>query len=329
MRRTRAPRWPALSSVPRRSWEGAESGVGFAHQTVLRDEVVELLAPKKGQRIVDATLGGGGHAEALLERGADVIGVDRDPAALRAARARLLDQPRFRALEGNAGELLSLLGPLGLLPVDGVLADLGVSSPQLEDGERGFSFQQEGPLDMRMGPSGRTAAEAIAASDEATLATVLREWGEEPFARPIARALRATLPTTTQAAVEAVKRAVPRRAWPERTHVATRTFQALRIWVNDELGALDRLLASLPTLLRVGGRAAIIAFHSLEDRRVKTAFRNLEGRCTCPPGLPICACGAGGSFRALTRKAVKASEAEVARNPRARSARLRGVERLA
>jgi len=128
--------------------------------------------------------------------------------------------------------------------------------------------------------------------------------------------------------VEAVKRAVPRRAWP-RLHVATRTFQALRLWVNDELGALDRLLASLPHLLRVGGRAAIIAFHSLEDRRVKTAFRALEGRCTCPVGLPVCVCGAGGSFRALTRKAVKASEAEVAQNPRSRSARLRAVERLA
>jgi len=305
-----------------------ESGVAYAHQTVLCDEVVELLAPKAGQRIVDATLGGGGHAEALLARGAEVIGVDRDPAALRAARLRLASQPGFRALEGNAGDLVQLLGPSGLLPLDGVLADLGVSSPQLEDASRGFSFQADGPLDMRMGTTGRTAAEAIAASDEASLAAVLRELGEEPFARPIARALKAALPTTTQQAVEAVKRAVPRRAWPERTHVATRTFQALRIWVNDELGSLDRLLASLPDLLKVGGRAAIIAFHSLEDRRVKTAFRNLEGRCTCPPGLPVCACGAGGSFRALTRKAVKASDSEVERNPRARSARLRAVERL-
>jgi 16S rRNA (cytosine1402-N4)-methyltransferase len=302
--------------------------VEFAHQSVLRDEVVELLAPKPGQRIVDATLGGGGHAEALLEAGADVIGVDRDPAALRAASARLSGRPGFRALEGNAGDLEALLLPLGLLPVDGVLADLGVSSHQLDDAARGFSFQQDGPLDMRMGRGGTSAAEAIRDADEATLAQVLRELGEEPFARAIARALKATHPTTTQEAVEAVKRAVPRRAWP-RLHVATRTFQALRLWVNDELGALDRLLASLPHLLRVGGRAAIIAFHSLEDRRVKTAFRALEGRCTCPVGLPVCVCGAGGSFRALTRKAVKASEAEVAQNPRSRSARLRAVERLA
>jgi 16S rRNA (cytosine1402-N4)-methyltransferase len=302
--------------------------VEFAHQSVLRDEVVELLAPKPGQRIIDTTLGGGGHAHVLLERGAEVIGVDRDPAALRAASARLASYAGFRALEGNAGDLEALLSPLGLLPVDGLLADLGVSSHQLDDAARGFSFQTDGPLDMRMGVSGRTAAEAISEADEATLAQALRELGEEPFARPIARALKAARPTTTQEAVEAVKRAVPRRAWP-RIHVATRTFQALRLLVNDELGALDRLLASLPRLLRVGGRAAIIAFHSLEDRRVKTAFRALEGRCTCPPGLPVCACGAGGSFRALTRKAVKASAAEVETNPRSRSARLRAVERLA
>jgi 16S rRNA (cytosine1402-N4)-methyltransferase len=302
--------------------------VAYTHQTVLRDEVVRLLAPKAGQRMVDATLGGGGHAEALLAAGADVIGVDRDPAALRASSERLAASAGFRALLGNAGALVELLGPLGLLPVDGVLADLGVSSPQLDDAARGFSFQAEGPLDMRMGDTGPTAAEAIASTDEATLADNLRAFGEEPFARPIARALKAALPTTTQQAVEAVKRAVPRRAWPERTHVATRTFQALRIWVNDELGALDQLLASLPQLLKVGGRAAVISFHSLEDRRVKTAFRALEGRCTCPPGLPVCACGAGGTFRALTRKAVKASEAEIERNPRARSARLRAVERL-
>ncbi|HXX32149.1 MAG TPA: 16S rRNA (cytosine(1402)-N(4))-methyltransferase RsmH [Myxococcaceae bacterium] len=300
----------------------------FTHQTVLRDEVVDLLAPQPGKRILDATLGGGGHAEALLDRGAEVVGVDRDPAAVRAATARLGGRPGFRALVGDAGELETLLGPLGLVPADGLLADLGVSSPQLEDPARGFSFQTEGPLDMRMGEGGLTAAEAIARADEATLARVLRDFGQEPFAGRIARALLRARPETTLEAVEAVKRAVPRRAWPHRTHVATRTFQALRIWVNDELGALDRLLAALPRLLRVGGRAAVIAFHSLEDQRVKQAFRALVGRCTCPPGLPVCACGAGGSFTALTSRAVKASAVEVARNPRARSARLRAVERV-
>jgi len=287
------------------------------------------LKPASGKRLVDATLGGGGHAEALLAAGAEVIGVDRDPTAIAAARSRLAGSDRFHAVEGRAGELEALLGPMGLLPVDGVLLDLGVSSPQLDTAARGFSFQADGPLDMRMGASGETAAELIARLTEAELAQVLRELGEEPFSRPIARALKQDRPVTTFAAVESVKRAVPRKAWPSRVHVATRTFQALRIAVNDELGELDRVLGSLQRLLRVGGRAAVIAFHSLEDRAVKQAFRTLEGRCTCPPGLPVCACGAQGTFRVLTRRAVQASEAEVERNPRARSARLRAVERVA
>jgi 16S rRNA (cytosine1402-N4)-methyltransferase len=182
---------------------------------------------------------------------------------------------------------------------------------------------------MRMGREGETAAELIRRLSEPELVGVLRELGEEPFARPIARALKQDLPTTTLAAVESVKRAVPRKAWPSKVHVATRTFQALRIAVNDELGELDRVLASLPHLLRVGGRAAVIAFHSLEDRAVKQAFRALEGRCTCPPGLPVCACGAQGTFRVLTRRAVQASDTEVDQKPRARSARLRAVEKVA
>ena len=303
--------------------------MSFVHETVLRDEVVQLLRPVPGKRLVDATLGGGGHAEALLAAGAEVIGVDRDPTAIAAARARLAGSERFQAVEGRAGELEALLGPMGLLPVDGVLLDLGVSSPQLGTPGRGFSFQADGPLDMRMGRSGETAAELIARLSEPELTAVLRDLGEEPFARPIARALKQDLPTTTLAAVESVKRAVPRRAWPSKVHVATRTFQALRIRVNDELGELDRVLSALPRLLRVGGRAAVIAFHSLEDRAVKQAFRALEGRCTCPPGLPVCACGAQGTFKVLTRRAVQASDAEVERNPRARSARLRAVERVA
>ena len=303
--------------------------MSFVHATVLRDEVVQLLKPVPGKRLVDATLGGGGHAEALLAAGAEVIGVDRDPSAVTAARARLAGSDRFRALEGRAGELESLLGPMGLLPVDGLLLDLGVSSPQLDTAERGFSFQTEGPLDMRMGRTGETAAELIARLSEHELSALLRELGEEPFARPIARALKRDLPTTTFAAVESIKGAVPRKAWPSKVHVATRTFQALRIAVNDELGELDRVLTALPRLLRIGGRAAVIAFHSLEDRAVKQAFRTLEGRCTCPPGLPVCACGAQGTFRVLTRRAVQASDSEVERNPRARSARLRAVERVA
>ncbi len=178
-----------------------------------------------------------------------------------------------------------------VLPVDGVLVDLGVSSPQLDEAERGFSFMKDGPLDMRMGPEGRTAAELIADEDERELARIIYELGEESFSRPIARELKRALPTRTLEAAEVVKRAVPRKAWPKRIHVATKTFQALRMAVNGELEALDALLSALPGLLKVGGRAAVIAFHSLEDRKVKEAFRALVG------ALPLSAGAAGVRLR--------------------------------
>lgn len=298
----------------------------FHHQTVLLREAVELLRPADGKVIIDGTLGGGGHSEALLASGATVVGVDRDPVALAAATARLGANPRFLGRAGNFAELPRVVADL--LPVDGVLVDLGVSSPQLDVAERGFSFSREGPLDMRMGPDGPTAAELIATTDERELARILKDYGEEPFARPIARELKKALPTRTLEAAEVVKRAVPRKAWPNRIHVATRTFQALRMAVNGELEALDALLAAIPGLLKVGGRAAVIAFHSLEDRRVKEAFRALAGRCTCPPGLPVCVCRGVGDFALVTKKAVAASEAEVEANPRSRSAHLRVVEKL-
>src|SRR5262249_29289706 len=190
----------------------------FVHSTVLRDEVVQLLKPAPGQRVVDATLGGGGHAEVLLAAGAEVIGVDRDPSAIAASRARLAGSDRFRAVEGRASELESLLGKLELLPVDGVLLDLGVSSPQLDTPERGFSFQSDGPADRGMGGRGEPAAELTPRLSERELAAVLRDLGEEPFSRPIARALKQDLPTTTLGAVESVKRAVPRKAWPSKVH---------------------------------------------------------------------------------------------------------------
>ncbi len=301
--------------------------MAFVHQTVLRDEAVSLLGAGAGKVIVDGTLGGGGHAEALLAAGATVFGVDRDPNALRAAAARLAPfGDRFHGVQGNFSEIPTLLA--AHLPVDGLMLDLGVSSPQLDEPSRGFSFQTDGPLDMRMGDRGETAAELIESLDERELAGVLTRFGEEPFARPIARHLKAALPKTTFEAVEAVKRAVPRKAWPSRINVATRTFQALRMAVNQELESLDALLDALPALLKVHGRAAIIAFHSLEDRAVKTAFRALEGRCTCPPRLPVCVCGAQGAFTNLTRKPVTAGEDELAKNPRARSAHLRAVEKV-
>ena len=271
----------------------------FVHQTVLLAETVQLLQPKAGKLIIDGTLGGGGHAEALLEAGATVLGIDRDPRALEAAGARLARfGDRFTARQGDYASFEG--------PCDGVLLDLGVSSPQLDDPSRGFSFQADGPLDMRMGGEGQTAAELIDALDENELADVIYQYGEERFSRRIAAQLKALKPQTTFEAVEAVKRAVPRKAWGN-IHVATRTFQALRIAVNHELDQLTAALDKLPTALNVGGVAAIISFHSLEDRLVKHAFRE--------------------KLEPITKKPITASDEECAKNPRARSAKLRGARR--
>jgi 16S rRNA (cytosine1402-N4)-methyltransferase len=300
--------------------------MAFVHQTVLKEEAVAALVPAPGKVIVDGTLGGGGHSEALLERGARVIGIDRDPVALAAARARLQAHgARFEARAGNFGDVERLLAGE---TVDGLLLDLGVSSPQLDTAERGFSFQNDGPLDMRMGAEGETAAELVRRLPESELADVIYRLGDEPFSRPIARELKRAQPTTTAQAAEAAGRGVPRAKWPKRIHVATRTFQALRMAVNGELEALAGALDALPRVLKPGGRAAIISFHSLEDRMVKERFRDLEGRCTCPPGLPVCGCGQRGSFRPLHRKAVTAADAELESNPRARSAHLRAMEKV-
>ncbi len=304
----------------------------FSHASVLSREVVEILRPAPGRVLLDCTLGGGGHAELLLEAGAQVIGVDRDPRALAAARARLARYGEaFRAVRADFRDARGVLDALGLEGVDGAVADLGVSSPQLDEAERGFSFQRPGPLDMRMAQEGETLGELLARIDERELCRILRQYGEEPFARPIARAVKRAVtegePLDTARLAEVVAGAIPRRAWPHRIHPATRSFQALRIAVNDELGSLAAWLESLPRLVKVGGRAAVISFHSLEDRMVKERFRTLTRACTCPPGLPVCACGAQAAFAAVTRKAVVAGDDEVARNPRARSARLRAVER--
>jgi 16S rRNA (cytosine1402-N4)-methyltransferase len=305
----------------------------FVHEPVLATEVVELLRPEPGRLLLDGTLGGGGHSLLLLERGAHVIGIDKDPRALAAARARLARfGEAFRAVRADFRDAKNVLDALGLAAVDGALVDLGVSSPQLDAAERGFSFSRPGPLDMRMGEEGEPLRDLLRRIDERELARILREYGEEPFARPIARAVKAAVaadePLDTASLAEVVAGAIPRKAWPRKIHPATRTFQALRIAVNDELGALAAWLESLPAILAPGGRAAAISFHSLEDRMVKERFRALAQACTCPPDLPVCACGARAEFAPVTRKPVVASEAEVARNPRARSAKLRVVEKL-
>jgi 16S rRNA (cytosine1402-N4)-methyltransferase len=308
----------------------------FRHESVLASEVVALLRPAQGKLLLDGTLGAGGHAELLLEGGAAVIGIDKDPRAVASATARLARYGEaFRAVRADFRDAKNVLTALGIAGVDGALVDLGVSSPQLDDPARGFSFRDSGPLDMRMASEGETVAELLARVDERELARILSEYGEEPFARPVARAVKKAVAALgpgealdTARLAEIVSAAIPRRAWPRRIHPATRTFQALRIAVNDELGALAAWLESLPSFLKIGGRAAAIAFHSLEDRMVKERFRAFTRSCTCPPDLPVCACGARASFAPVTRKAVKASEEEVARNPRARSARLRAVERI-
>ncbi|HTP24822.1 MAG TPA: 16S rRNA (cytosine(1402)-N(4))-methyltransferase RsmH, partial [Anaeromyxobacteraceae bacterium] len=275
-------------------------------------------------------------SELFLAEGARVIAVDKDPRALAAANARLARfGEAFHAVRADFRDARHVLAALGIAGVDGAMVDLGVCSPQLDDPSRGFSFRAAGPLDMRMSGEGETVADLLARVDERELARVLEEYGEEPFARPVARAIKKAMSALgpgesldTVELAEIVSAAIPRRAWPKRIHPATRTFQALRIAVNDELGALAAWLDGLPSLLNLGGRAAAIAFHSLEDRMVKDRFRELARACTCPPDLPVCVCGAQASFRALTRKAVKASADEIAQNPRARSARLRAVERL-
>jgi len=312
----------------------SETGIGPAgatHVPVLVVEVAEWLRPRPGAFLVDATVGLGGHAAALAAAAPDValLGVDRDPAALAIARERLRGAgPAVVLRHAHFADLPALLRELGRTGADGLLLDLGVSSLQLDDPARGFSFQAEGPLDMRMDPAGSlTAAEVVNDWAERELADLVAEYGEEPAARRVARGIVAARPLATTADLARVVRGVLGRGRPG-LHPATRTFQAIRIAVNDELAGLDRFLADGWQLLRPGGRLAVLAYHSLEDRRVKEAFRRWAADCICPPRTPCCVCGWSAKVRVLTRRPLRPSAVEVARNPRARSARLRVVERL-
>jgi len=305
--------------------------VGAAHVPVMCG-VVEWLRPRPGACLVDATVGAGGHAAAWLDAApSDVrlLAIDHDPTALALAGralARFGDRVVFR--QGSFADTAALCNSIGWDAVDGVLVDLGVSSMQLDTAERGFSFQRRGPLDMRMDPSAPlTAATIVNEWPEAELARVVREYGEEPRARAVARAIVRARPIADTAALADVVAGVLGRGRPGH-HPATRTFQGLRIAVNDELGALDRFLADAWRLLRPGGRLAIIAYHSLEDRRVKTAFRWWAATCHCPPLAPQCTCGWRPVVRLLTPRPLRPEAEEIARNPRARSARLRIVERV-
>jgi len=305
------------------------------HQPVLFNEVVEFLRPARDDgTLVDATVGLGGHAEGLLERysASRLIGIDRDPRALELARERLRRfSDRVTFVQGRHEQLIDILrqssGGQAPSPVSGVLADLGVSSMQLDDASRGFSFRFDAPLDMRMGPDGRSAADIVNGESEEELARILREYGEEPMARRIARAIVEARPLATTVQLADVVRGVKRAKKPHDIDPATLTFQAVRIAANEELVGLDRFVDDAVSVLDAGARIAVISFHSLEDRIVKRALRRLEGECTCPPGLPVCACGATEIVKVLTRRPVTASQEEMDRNPRSRSAKLRVAEK--
>jgi 16S rRNA (cytosine1402-N4)-methyltransferase len=279
------------------------------HEPVMVGEVLDFLRPAPGRLLVDATFGAGGHTRALLEEGADVIAVDQDPGA--GAHAEELASERLRFVTGNFRELEVHLSGLGVSAVDGILCDLGVSSMQLDQGERGFAFRQEGPLDMRMGAQEESAADVVNEYPQEELAAIIFRFGEERHSRRIARSIvqaRESEPIgTTERLAQVVASAYP--SGKRREHPARRTFQALRIFVNDELGALSRLLEQAPTLLNPAGRLVILSYHSLEDRIVKRALRD-DDRL-----IP------------LTKRPLTASEEELQRNPRSRSAKLRAAER--
>lgn len=304
-----------------------------AHAPVLLEAVLQALAPRSGGRYLDGTLGAGGHAAAILAASAPegrLLGLDRDPAALDRARARLAAfGPRASFRQASFAELSALAREAGFSPLDGILLDLGISSDQLADPERGLSFQVEGPLDMRMDPEADLRAEDLVNElDAGELADLLYRFGEERQSRRVARAIVAARPlrTTTELAA-VVARAIGGRR--QRIHPATRTFQALRIAVNGELEAIEAALPQAIAELAPGGRLAVISFHSLEDRIVKHGLRDAARDCICPPGLPACRCQHRASLRLITRKAIQPDAAEIAANPRARSARLRVAERLA
>jgi 16S rRNA (cytosine1402-N4)-methyltransferase len=306
------------------------------HDPVLRDRVVGHLLPALagGGVVVDATLGRAGHAHAILAAAprAQLVGIDRDPDALEESRARLAPfGARVRLVRGDFKDLAPLLERCGAAPVRGVLFDLGVSSPQLDDPSRGFGWRSDGPLDMRMDPSQElSAAEVVNLYPRDRLETVIRRYGEERFAGRIASAIARARPlTSTGALAEVVRAAIPAATRRTGRHPARRTFQALRIEVNDELRALETALPAALGVLEPDGRVAVISYHSLEDRIVKRRFADEAKGCVCPPDLPLCACGAGARIRVLTRRPERPSEEEIERNPRARAAKLRVAVRLA
>ncbi|BBO91629.1 16S rRNA (cytosine(1402)-N(4))-methyltransferase RsmH [Desulfosarcina ovata] len=308
------------------------------HITAMLDEAVEMLALRPGRIIVDGTLGGCGHARQICRRiapGGTLIGIDQDRDAIdRARRVLPVDDLKIHIVHGNFVDLPLFLSQLDIAAVDGILIDIGLSQHQIEASGRGFSFNRDEPLDMRMDiRSSVTAAELVASMGERELATLFSRYGEERWAMRIARHLvarRKTQPVKTSGQLaRLVAEAVPAgAARSQKIHPATRVFMALRIAVNRELEVLDRFLETAVDLLNPGGRMCVLAFHSLEDRIVKQRFRALENPCTCPPSFPRCVCGLTPTVRRLNRKVLRPTDDEVRNNPMARSTRLRAVERL-
>ena len=306
------------------------------HESVMRNEVLHYLNVHMEGVIVDGTLGDGGHTEFILKNTAPeirVLAIDRDSSAIERASERLSPfRNRVTLAHGNLGDIKELAAENGITSVVGVLMDLGVSSPQLDTAGRGFSIQHDGPLDMRMDSSQKTsAADLLIKLSDAELASIIKDYGEERYAKRVVRAIRREQeerPITTTGQLSRIVARVVKSSRHSRIHPATRTFQALRIAVNDELEQLKTALAGMMGLLHSTARVAVISFHSLEDRIVKTFFRDEEKGCSCPPKIPICVCGRMPALKILTRKPLVPSEEEVAQNPRSCSAKLRVAERI-
>ena len=308
----------------------------FHHVSVLLEECIQGLAIKPDGIYVDGTLGGAGHSSRIAAKltTGRLIGIDRDNVALEAAAERLRPfEDRITLVHANFCDMDQALQELGIDKVDGILLDLGVSSPQLDDGQRGFSYMTDAPLDMRMnGEDTRDARQIVNTWSYEELKRILYDYGEERFAPRIAAAIcrrreQAPIETTLEL-VDVIKSAMPASALREKQHPAKRSFQAIRIAVNDELGAVETLMKKAVPLLNPGGRLAVITFHSLEDRIVKNAMAEAAKGCTCPPSFPVCVCGKKPQVRIVTRKPIVSGEEELERNPRARSAKLRICEKL-
>lgn len=306
------------------------------HISVLLDECIENLNIKPDGIYVDGTLGMGGHSEQILKRltTGRLIGIDRDESAIRRAGERLKEySERLTLVHSNFSDVAAVLDDLGIDGVDGMLFDLGVSSPQLDESERGFSYMNDAPLDMRMdNTSALTAWNVVNEWPEEELVRILRDYGEERFARRIAsrivqRRSEKTVETTLEL-VDIIKSAMPAAALREKQHPAKRSFQAIRIAVNDELGAVEEMMRTAPDKLNIGGRLCVISFHSLEDRIVKTSIAARENGCTCPREAPICVCGFVQTLKSVQRKPIIPGEEELKENPRSRSAKLRVAEKV-